>query len=90
MEALSSNDNTCQFIIETSIFLGGARQDSSRKPAVLLVLVVDVVDDDVEEEEKEKKKDDDDDGDHGEKETTRMVDTLEYYWSCSSMPVIRV
>ncbi|OAD54344.1 hypothetical protein WN48_08058 [Eufriesea mexicana] len=67
-----------------------SRQDSSRKPAVLLVLVVDVVDDDVEEEEKEKKKDDDDDRDHGEKETTRMVDTLEYYWSCSSMPVIRV
>lgn len=57
---------------------------------MLLVLVVDVVDDDVVEKEKEKKKNNDDDRDHGEKETTRMVDTLEYYWSYSRMPVIRV
>lgn len=57
---------------------------------MLLVLVVDVVDDDVVEKEKEKKKNDDDDRDHGEKETTRMADTLEYYWSYSRMPVIRV
>lgn len=56
---------------------------------MLLVLVVDVVDDDVVEKEKEKKNDDDD-RDHGEKETTRMADTLEYYWSYSRMPVIRV
>lgn len=85
--------------------MGRAERDSSRKPAVLVVVAVDVVDDgDVEEEEKEKKKKDDDDddnsddddehdddvdGDDGEKETTRTADTLEYEWSCSSVPVIR-